>query len=375
MIEIMKRKTTNAPEKRGVYIHIPYCLSRCSYCSFVSGCDFSDMQSYKNAVISEIEERGGGEAVDSVYVGGGTPSVLKRGYLTEIFAALKRSFAIANDCEISVECNPDSASADFFAECAFVGVNRISIGLQSASDRLLKIVSRPHTFEQFVESVKAARKAGIENLSADLMLNLPTQTESDVKDSLRRLFELEIPHVSVYGLSVEKGTPLYESGYVPDEDRGVDMYESAVELLGLHGYGRYEVSNFAVKGRECRHNLKYWNRTPYVGIGLAAHSFDGKTRSENTCVRSEYLAGNRIASSVVLSREEEIEESIMLSLRTANGLDCGALLRKYGCDLLKEKAREIDRLIGLGLIQVENERLKLTDKAYYIMNSVIVSLL
>ena len=375
MMKTAKTDKTNASEKWGVYIHVPYCRSRCAYCSFVSGCDFSDMAAYKDALLSEIYARGGGKAVDSVYFGGGTPSVLERGFLAEILYAVGQSFELSSDCEISVECNPDSADGEFFEECASAGVNRASIGLQSSRDRLLKAVSRPHTFAQFIESVKAARSVGITNLNADLMLNLPGQTVHDVNDSLMRLIDFGIPHVSAYGLSVEKGTPLYESGYLPDEDRGADMYESAADILRAHGYERYEVSNFAANGKECRHNLKYWRRAPYVGLGLAAHSFDGRARSENTSDRSEYLKGNRTASRVVLSREDEIEETIMLALRTSNGLEHELLRRNCGYDLLKEKAGEIARLSRLGLVEVDSERLKLTDKAYYIMNSVIVSLI
>lgn len=375
MIRPINSKTLSASEKRGVYIHIPYCRSRCSYCSFVSGCDFSDMEAYKNALIKEVEERGCGKAADTVYIGGGTPSVLRRGYLGEILDAIRRNFALDSGSEISVECNPDSANAEFFAECAAAGVNRVSIGLQSASDRLLRAVSRPHTFGQFAESVRAARAASITNINADLMLNLPEQKESDLIDSLDRIIEFGLPHVSVYGLSVEKGTPLFESGYTPDEDRGADMYERTVEILRSHGFCRYEVSNFSFKGKECRHNLKYWRRGIYDGIGLAAHSFDGKARVENTSKKSEYLKGNRIERRVELTAGDEIEETVMLALRTSDGIDCGSLREKYGYDILNEKAEEISRLSSLGLLKIDSNRLKLTDKAYYIMNSVIVSLL
>ena len=360
----------------GVYLHIPYCRSRCAYCNFVSGCDMSDTDAYVKALIGETERRGGGKRADTVYIGGGTPSVLPRGKLKEITDAVRRSFELSKDSEISIECNPDSASKAFFDECAECGVNRVSIGLQSTSDRLLRTVGRPHDYAQFLESVNAARAVGITNINADLMLNLPDQTVRDVTDSIDKLSALPLTHISVYGLSVEKGTPLEKSGYVPDEDRGADMYDAAVTALRKLGYVRYEVSNFALKGRECRHNLKYWDRSPYVGLGLAAHSFDGKyLRSFNTSDKAAYIGGNTLGGTEELTNSDAAEEYIMLSLRTAKGLDLEKLRLKYGVDLIKDRAAQMRHLMSHSLVEIDKNRLLLTDKAYYIMNSVIVSLI
>ncbi len=362
-------------ESFGIYIHIPFCKSKCAYCSFVSDACLSDCKDYVDALIREIRDVGGGRHADTVYIGGGTPSVLKRGELKRIMSAVRENFSLFDNAEISSECNPDSATREFFDECVSSGVNRVSMGLQSANDALLKKIGRIHTFGQFTDSVEAARAAGLENIGADLMLGLPSQTEKDVTDALRAVIERGLKHVSVYGLSVEEGTPLYKSGYEPDEDMCADFYDLCYETLKSAGYHRYEVSNFAIAGKECRHNIKYWTSKPYLGFGVAAHSFYGNTRRENTADRKRYMTGERVEKITELTKADRIEETIMLSLRTDRGLDLTEFENKSGCDLLKSKRSEIDRLKKLGLINIDGKRLRLTEQAYYKMNYVILALL
>lgn len=360
--------------KAGIYVHIPYCKSKCAYCSFVSSSDCASMPLYVDALVKEIKARSGG-AADTIYLGGGTPSVLYRGALNKILTALQDCFDVDKDAEITVECNPDSAVPAFFEECALSGVNRISIGLQTQRDDLLARVGRPHGFAQFLQAVDAAKKAGFANISADVILGLPEQTLEDALGAVDALAPLNLTHVSVYGLAVEENTPLYESGFLCDEDLCADMYGACVERLAAAGFMRYEVSNFAKAGYESRHNLKYWTGAPYIGLGVAAHSFDGNVRIANTANTAKYIVGNRVAERMELSRQDKIEEMIMLSLRTSSGLDLKAFQRRFGEDLAQSKREQIDRLTKLRLVEVAGDRLMLTPDAYYLMNEVIVSLL
>lgn len=362
-------------ESFGIYIHIPYCKSKCAYCSFVSDTRFSDCKEYINALIAEIEESAKNRCADTVYIGGGTPSALPRGELSRIMSVIRGNFLLSDDAEISAECNPDSATSGFFGECAKCGVNRVSIGLQSSNDELLKKIGRIHTFSQFAESVVRARSAGINNINADLMLGLPSQTETDVKAALDVVLGMGIEHISVYGLSVEKGTPLFESGYEVDEDRCADFYELCADILKENSYRRYEVSNFAKNGKVCRHNMKYWSGAPYLGFGAAAHSFYGGVRYRNTENREKYIGGERVENAVALTAEDRAEERIMLSLRTDEGLDLIAFEKEFGCDLAQKKSAEIERLMRYGLITLHSGRIRLTEQAYYKMNCVILALL
>lgn len=356
----------------GIYVHIPFCKSRCAYCSFVSGTDFSGQKIYVAALLREIERRAGFDA-DTVYIGGGTPSTLYRGAISAILQALRAHDRIAADAEITIEANPDSASDEFFSECRDAGVNRISLGLQTTSDALLGAIGRIHTFAQFMQAFERAKQAGM-RISVDLMLGLPGQTERDALDSLETVLRLDPGHISLYALSVEENTPLYARGYVPDTDRQAAMYDACRQRLAAAEYARYEVSNFARAGQESRHNLKYWTMQPYLGLGAAAHSFDGRTRCANTENVAAYVNG--AARTEICESDDELrEEYIMLALRTAYGLDLQAYKARFRRDLLAEKKAEIERLTASGLLDVSAGRLRLNDDAFYIMNSIIIALI
>ena len=358
----------------GIYIHIPYCRSKCFYCSFVSDTDFSDVGQYIDAVIAEIGERGGGR-IDSIYIGGGTPSILPRGEIARLLSAVRANFDVCGDCEISIECNPDSADEDFFRECAAAGVNRVSIGLQSACDALLKNAGRVHTFGQFEDCYLIARRCGMKNVNVDLMLALPGQTVRNAEESVEKVISLGAEHISVYGLSVEEGTLLDKSGYRPDEDVCAEMYERCCEVLKRSGYERYEVSNFALGGKRCRHNMKYWTDAPYFGFGAAAHSYDGVQRTANTSDRKKYIKGERVEMRSVLTRDDKTEERIMLSLRTADGLDLKKFFSDFGYSLEAAKEKQLSELVKSGMVEIGNGCLRLTEKAYYVMNGIIVSII
>lgn len=355
----------------GLYVHIPFCVSRCRYCNFVSCTDFSRMRVYVNALIKEICARSCGGVFDSVYFGGGTPSALYRGGLREILGAIRDNYTVVLP-EITVECNPDSADEAFFTECADIGVNRFSIGLQTTDDILLKAIGRPHTYRQFADAFTSARRIGETNV--DLMLGLPGQTTEDLIGSVETVCALGPDHISLYALKVEPGTPLYASGYRPDEDGQAAMYDEAYRRLRAHGYDRYEVSNFARGGRVSRHNYKYWTMRPYLGFGAAAHSFTGSRRIANTDSIAAYIAGRR-PQSTEETAEDYREEYVMLALRTAAGIDLADYKRRFGASLTEEKARQTERLVKGGFIEIASGHLKLTEDAFYVMNAVIAELI
>lgn len=358
---------------KGIYIHIPFCKKRCGYCSFVSCTDFSRQKAYVRALLSELAARRQSGGFDTIYIGGGTPSTLYRGGLTEIISAVSAGYALSSP-EITVECNPDSADDGFFAECADCGVNRVSLGLQTANDRLLSRIGRPHVYGQFLRAYERAKNL-TENVSVDLMLGLPDQDMRDLSDSLQKVVGLGPKHVSLYALKVEEGTPLYKEGFVPDEDAEADMYETAYRTLTENGFSRYEVSNFAVPGFESRHNSKYWDLTEYLGFGVAAHSLDGGVRSANTENIAAYIAGRRETERREIPDDERREEYIMLRLRTHDGIDLNDYRARFGRDLLFEKKAEIDGLVRGGFLCREGAKLALCEQAFYVMNSVVLRLL
>ena len=270
----------------GVYIHIPFCASKCGYCDFYSlaGCD-KQMPVYHKALIDHILEASPGirnYEVDSVYFGGGTPSYYGAERLLELFDILKLNGNVRTDAEVTVECNPDSMDYKELLALREEGVNRLSVGIQAADDSLLKLLSRRHSWAQAQAAYHDARRAGFDNISVDLMYGLPTQTARDWADTLARVCELHPEHISCYALKLEEGTPMYEeylnSPVLPDDDAQADMYSYAAQMLERYGYRQYEVSNFAAPGFESRHNLKYWRLDDYMGFGPGAHSSVGSLR-------------------------------------------------------------------------------------------------
>lgn len=361
-----------------VYVHVPFCKARCSYCSFVSstGSD-EDVEVYFDALIKEINAFDfSSYVVSSVYFGGGTPSRVSPLLIEKTLSAIKNECAFNADAEITLECNPESFSAGSAFIYAEAGVNRISFGLQTLNDGILKRIGRIHDGQTFYEAFSAAEKL-FGNISVDLMIGLPGQTKEILLQDIEELAALDgLKHVSTYGLKVEEGTRMYSEGYRPDEDYSAEMYESAVLLLEKNGFSRYEVSNFA-KGEEfvCRHNRTYWTRGEYAGFGAAAHSFVNDTRIENTPVIAEYVKGKYRAAEhyVDPAGSEAADETLMLSLRTAEGLDLAEYKEKFGRDLLEEKKSELAFLKDF--VQVKKGRLALKDPGWYVMNEIITRLL
>lgn len=361
-------------KKSGIYVHIPFCKSKCKYCAFVSTPDFSLQKKYVDALLREIEQsRFRGTACDTVYIGGGTPSCLFEGGISSILNALYADFAIENDAEITVECNPESVNERFIAECLSLGVNRVSMGLQCSDDNVLRNIGRIHDFNCFLSAIRLLSKS-FDNISSDLILGLPGQSTSDIERSINVLSDY-CSHVSVYALAVEDGTPLGASGYSVDDDIVADMYDRAVDMLRERGYSRYEVSNFARDGKQSRHNLKYWRNMPYLGFGVAAHGFDG--------VDKRYAHGNDILEYIEdptpkyyeLSYKDRFNEYVMLALRTERGIDLEDFEQTFGRAFFDVKGDETSRLSKSGYIVADDRFLRINDKYMFVMNGIIEDLM
>lgn len=320
-------------KRLGIYIHIPFCASKCSYCDFYSlaGCEHL-MPEYHKALLAHIEESARSikqYEVDTIYFGGGTPSFYGADRIVEIFNALKLNGNVRLDAEVTVEANPDSLSLNAMKLLRAEGVNRLSIGVQASDNNLLKLIGRRHNFQQAERCVQNARRAGFDNISLDLMYGLPSQTRSDWAQTLAKIIELHPEHISCYGLKLEPGTPMYDdykgSPILPDDDEQADMYCYAAELLPAFGYKQYEISNFSAPGYESRHNMKYWILDDYMGFGPGAHSSVGNVRYSFVRDLKQYISCVKRGVSIVdeyenISPLERALEYIMLGMRTTRGI-------------------------------------------------------
>ena len=371
----------------GVYIHIPFCASRCGYCDFYSlaGCD-GRMGAYQQALLTHISESSNALApyyIDSVYFGGGTPSWYGARRLTEIFNTLKRTGKVLRTAEVTVECNPDSVRRHELRLLRREGVNRISLGVQSASDDLLKIIGRRHNFAQVKRAVRDIRAEGFDNLSIDLIYGLPNQTKEDWAETLARVTEFAPEHISCYGLKLEEGTPMYEeyreSPVLPGDDEQADMYLYAVDMLADYGYIQYEISNFSRRGRESRHNMKYWTLGEYMGFGPGAHSNMGNTRFSYIRSLEGYIRGITEGESILDECEtlEELDraaEYIMLGMRCSRGISEEEYTRIYRSDFapVEELLREYEKD---GWTKWISGRWRFTPAGFLLSNILIGSLL
>ena len=372
----------------GLYIHVPFCRSKCEYCDFYSlACkDNKLMEGYLDAICAHLKETGAlapNYKVDTIYFGGGTPSFYGSDGIATILATIRRNFDVDNAAEITLECNPDSVNDRMLNRVRAEGVNRISLGIQTDDDELLKRLGRPHNYAQAVSAYQRIRKAGFKNVSVDLMYGLPGQTLRMWQETLDHVLRLLPEHVSCYGLKVEEGTPLYEykeAANLPDDDVQADMYLAAVEMLRSRGYRHYEISNFARKGLYSRHNMKYWTGGQYLGFGPSASSdFAGKRFVLARDLQS-YINGIRGGGEVMedvqdIPLRERAGEYLMLRLRTHNGIASDEYERKFLLPFAPLQ-EVLGKYSSLGYTDVNDEgRWHLTAKGYLISNTIISDLL
>ncbi|MCI6159268.1 MAG: radical SAM family heme chaperone HemW [Selenomonadaceae bacterium] len=360
----------------GIYIHIPFCRQKCLYCDFASYAGREkDRAAYLQALEKEMRERvprylAKWGAPRTIYLGGGTPTALKPGQMAGLFDVLADILHGAYPVEWTVEANPGTVDFPYLSMLRKKGVNRLSFGVQSFDDTLLRRIGRIHTADQAEQAIRWAKQAGFQNLSIDLMYGLPGQTLEDLQESVERALALEPTHISIYGLQVEAGTPfarLQEQGRLalPDDETAEAMYDYMTETLPAHGYARYEISNFARPGFESRHNLSYWQNVPYLGLGAAAHSYLDGCRTENEADLSRYIED--MERGISPAREEEprttaiaMEEFAFLALRTAAGISRRAFGETFGVPLERVYAGAIAEMEQKGLLVSEGDAVRLT---------------
>ncbi len=383
---ILTKKLNKTP--LGLYIHVPFCRSKCQYCDFYSLTDKDDklMDSYLDAICAHIKEAGAlapGYQVDTIYFGGGTPSFFGADGMAMILAGIRRNFDVSTAAEITFECNPDSVSDKLLHRLRAEGFNRVSLGIQSDDDAILKKLGRPHTYAQAVTAYQRIRKAGYKNVSVDLMYGLPGQSLRSWQETLDNVLRLLPEHISCYGLKVEEGTPLYSyqaDANLPDDDLQADMYLTAVEMLSSRGYRQYEISNFCRRGMYSRHNMKYWTGGEYLGFGPSASSdFAGK---RFTLVRDlhSYIQGIREGGEVMedlqeIPLRERAGEYLMLRLRTQQGIAPDEYERLFLLPFAP-LGKVLAQHRALGYVGVNDQgRWHLTPKGYLISNSILTELL
>ena len=372
----------------GIYIHIPFCRSKCQYCDFysVTNKEHRLLDQYRKAICQHIREAGAQAPdylVDTIYFGGGTPSFFGPEGMAAILTAIRKSFDVASSAEITFEANPDSVTPQLLRRLRREGFNRVSLGIQCDNDEILKQIGRPHTYSQAVEAYKLIRKKGFRNLSVDLMYGLPGQTLHDWQDTLENVLQLKPEHISCYGLKVEEGTPLYEIQYeanLADDDTQADMYLHAIEILREHGYRQYEISNFCRKGHVSRHNLKYWNGEEYLGFGPDAASDFGGRRFTGIRDVHGYIDGI-LNGGTVLQDVQEVPfreragEYLMMRLRTSMGIIPDEYERKFLLPFAPLEAKLEEFRSAHLAIRTYDGRWHLTPQGFLLSNTIISDLL
>ena len=371
----------------GIYIHIPFCKDKCYYCDFVSFKNIEKRQEeYVKCLIKEIENVKWNEInkkykVTTIYIGGGTPSYIDCKYVLGILNILKSKINFKN-LEITIEVNPGTVNKEKLIAYKNAGVNRLSIGLQSTNNELLKQIGRIHTYEQFLETYKLALEVGFKNINVDLMLALPNQTINDLKQSIEKVVSLNPNHISVYSLILEEGTKLYnlvEKGQVKllDDELERKMYWYVKDKLELSGYIHYEISNFAKKQKESKHNLNCWNQEEYLGFGLAAHSYFENRRFSNIENLDKYIENiskNQLNKNVILhevqTKEEQQKEYMLLGLRKIEGVAISKFKEKFACNPIYLYRNELKRLVNEEFIEIDGDYIKLTSKGLDFANLV-----
>jgi len=380
-------------KRLGIYIHIPFCLSKCAYCDFnsVPVPDRESITRYINALIAHMERyRVGAKSYepDTVFIGGGTPTSIPVEELVRLLKAVKRNFHLTKYPEITMEANPATVTYGDLRKLNRLGVNRLSFGLQSAHDNELAALSRKHTRKDFIQSYKMARSAGFANINLDLMFGIPYQTMQSLLHTLRFAVRLNPEHISLYDLKIEPGTKFYReydtiAPLLPEEDLNADMYLQAVEYLRQMGYFQYEISNFARPGKMCAHNLKYWNCEEYLGFGVSAHSYFNGNRFSFIPDREKYCRAIEVpASRIRLTQDSEtveerarLGEYIMLRFRLNEGLDTREFTRRFGTSFEALYGQKLQRFLKGGYMVYRNGRYALTPKGMFVSNYILSEIL
>lgn len=394
--ETLDNRNDNSFKKQmGIYVHIPFCIKKCAYCDFLSA-PSNDItkKAYVEAVIKEIQATKIIADVPTIFIGGGTPSILDAAYIQSILQAIYEKFDVESDAEITIECNPGTISLAKLLTYKEAGINRISFGLQSTDDKELKSIGRIHTYEQFISSYEMARRAGFDNINIDLIEALPDQTIASWENTVRKVIDLQPEHISAYSLILEEGTQLYDAvekerkqgiDRVPCEENERDMYYLTNELLEKAGYLHYEISNYAKKGFECRHNLSYWSPDNYIGFGIGAASYVNDVRYKNIDDIDEYMMHlsepNHIDLSKIhvdvsqLTKENKMEEFMFLGLRRTDGISKNEFYRRFGVKYDTIYGKVTKKFLEQELLIHVDDRIFLSERGIDVSNSVMCEFL
>ena len=367
-----------------LYLHIPFCIKKCDYCDFLSGPSTrAGQEAYIYALLREIKAVSALEKrpVDTVFIGGGTPSVPECDVMEKLLQGMQESFCFQKDAEITIEANPGTLTPKKLELYRKYGINRISIGLQSPKDEELKVLGRIHNYEQFQESYQMARAAGFSNINTDLMFAIPGQSYEGWMENLRTVAELGPEHISAYSLIIEDGTPFSKRELdLPDEDTEYRMYEDTAKVLEEYGYHQYEISNYARRGQECRHNEGYWQRKDYIGLGLGAASLIGNERFTNTTDMQEYLENSGITEQIrnnreILTREDEMAEFMFLGLRMTEGVSKAEFQEYFGTAIEKIYGKVLEKYKHQGMLVEKEDRIFLSRAGIHVSNVVMADFL
>lgn len=367
-----------------LYVHIPFCVRKCQYCDFLSGpSDEETKDRYIEALLKEIRaaEHTEDYEIVSVFIGGGTPSALKAEAIASIMRTLQEQFFFCEDAEVTIEANPGTVDPEKLTIYRNVGINRLSLGLQSTDAEELKLLGRIHSYEEFLKSYEWAREAGFSNINIDLMFAIPGQTGEAWRQHLYQVAELNPEHISAYSLIIEEGTPFAEQNLeLPDEDTEYQMYEDTAEILERYGYRQYEISNYAKQGYMCRHNAGYWQRREYLGFGLGASSLYGGMRFSNTRRMQEYLKESRNPDQIrkdvtVLLRNERIEEFMFLGLRMTEGISEKKFEENFDVRLMDVYGNILQKYEETGFMEHIETKWRLTRKGIHVSNHILADFL
>lgn len=367
-----------------LYVHIPFCVRKCQYCDFLSGpSDEETKDRYIEALLKEIRaaEHTEDYEIVSVFIGGGTPSALKAEAIASIMSTLQEQFFFCEDAEVTIEANPGTVDLEKLTIYRNVGINRLSLGLQSTDAEELKLLGRIHSYEEFLKSYEWAREAGFSNINIDLMFAIPGQTGEAWRQHLYQVAELNPEHISAYSLIIEEGTPFAEQNLdLPDEDTEYQMYEDTAEILERYGYRQYEISNYAKQGYMCRHNAGYWQRREYLGFGLGASSLYRGMRFSNTRRMQEYLKESRNSDQIrkdvtVLSRNERIEEFMFLGLRMTEGISEKKFEENFDVRLMDVYGDILQKYEETGFMEHIETKWRLTRKGIHVSNHILADFL
>ncbi len=385
--------------RAGIYIHIPFCERKCTYCNFNTTDYFEDLAArYTKSVAREIGYWGdreprspasppGPPIIDTIFFGGGTPSIVEAEQLGSLVEACRSHFRVSEDSEVTIEINPATFDKEKIEGWKSAGINRASVGVQSFLDHELRSLSRTHTAGEARRTIEALRAAGFDNISLDLIAGLPEQSLADWEFNLNEALKLRPEHLSLYLLEIKPGTQLYaqiDRGHRPrpDDDLAADMYKMICDRAAENGYDHYEISNFALRSKatdfRARHNLKYWTGAPYYGLGCGAHSYDARTRRVNVLRTETYIerveaTGQAVAESNPLSDEDRAAEALFMHLRLIEGVPLEEFRALYGLDILERHGAELDRLTEAGLVEITGGRLRLTSRGLLLSNEVFVA--